>query len=116
MKPDPLGADAGVARYAVQREAARHRRHGAHPWVVAIEDRQPPGREPFHKLPYDGGAFDALRRPLAEDAGRTALDRLRDEDVAVVLVTAQRDEEAARFDLPRIGKELGERHVVRAAE
>ena len=87
MEPDPLGADAGVARHAVQREAARHRRHGAHPRVVGIEDRQPAGREPFHQLPLGGGdridraqEADVREADVEDDAdgGRSHLGQLAD--------------------------------------
>src|SRR5207253_3260837 len=64
----------------------------------------------------DRGAVDALRRPLAEHASGTVLYRLGDEDVPIMLLAPERHEEAARFDLARVRKEVSERDIRGAAQ
>src|SRR2546430_16564204 len=59
------------------------------------------------------GTLDALGAPLAEDPPGTALDCLRDESVAVVLLALQRSEETARLNLSRISEESAEGQLAR---
>ena len=66
-----------------------------------VEERLPG----IHDLDH-GCLLDTRWRPLAEDSGGAPLNRLRDEDVPVMELAAQRHEKAARRDLSGIGEEL----------
>ena len=64
----------------------------------------------------DRGVVHCLRWLLTQDAGGPAIDRLRNETMAVVLLAAQGDEEAAWLHLARIGEQRAQRNVRRTAE
>ena len=53
-----------------------------------------------------GGPIGPLRWPLAKHAGGAALDRLRNEDVPIVMLPPERHEEPTRFDFARVGEDM----------